>query len=177
MPEEKRKINAREFDLSAVERLCTDTWEAVYRYIYYRVQNREEAEDITQETYARAISFMQKQNARMDNKISFLKKVSLNILRDRWRKAKGRPSEVNMDELNPGEVSTDDFSLSSTERQVITDALNELNEAQRMVVELRIIRGYSVTETARIMNKTEGAVRTLQYRAIKNLSEILKNNE
>lgn len=40
-------------DRDAIEKICLDTWEPLYRFIYYKVQNREEAEDITQETYIR----------------------------------------------------------------------------------------------------------------------------
>jgi len=45
-----------------------------------------------------------------------------------------------------------------------------------MVVELRILKGYSVTETAKIIDKKETTVRVLQYRALKNLASILKDN-
>lgn len=43
-----------------IEKICDDTWKPLYQYIYYKVQNQEEAEDIVQETYVRAIPYIQK---------------------------------------------------------------------------------------------------------------------
>ncbi|NNA37656.1 RNA polymerase sigma factor, partial [Pseudomonas lundensis] len=63
--------------------MCLATWQSLYRFIYYKVQNREEAEDITQETYLKALSYMQKKNNKIEKHISFLKTVALNIIRDK----------------------------------------------------------------------------------------------
>lgn len=56
---------AQEGNLKCIEEICANTWEPLYRFIYYRVQNREEAEDITQETYVKAISYCQKGNTKL----------------------------------------------------------------------------------------------------------------
>lgn len=51
---------AKEGDRKAIEKLCLATWESLYRFIYYKVQNREEAEDITQETYVKTLNSLQR---------------------------------------------------------------------------------------------------------------------
>ena len=58
---------AKEGDLKAIENICVVTWEPLYRFIYYKVQNREEAEDITQETYVKTLTYLQKNNAPQKN--------------------------------------------------------------------------------------------------------------
>lgn len=174
MIEEEKLKKAHDGDLKTIEEICTLTWEPVYRFIYYKVQNREEAEDITQETYVKAFSYLQKHDVKIEKYIGFLKTTALNILRDRWRKKKRRGSNVNFEEINPIETAVDDAAQASAERTVIREALNKLNEEQRTVIELRIMKGYSVNETAKILNKKEGSVRVLQYRALQNLAEILK---
>ena len=63
------------------------------------------------------------------------------------------------------------------EQLLIREALAQLGEEQRKVVELRILKGYSVSETARIMGIKAGHVRVLQYRALKNLADILSKEE
>lgn len=78
MLDENEFNKARKGDLKSIEEICANTWEPLYRYIYYKVQNREEAEDITQETFVKAISYMQKGSTRIEKYISFLKTVSLN---------------------------------------------------------------------------------------------------
>jgi RNA polymerase sigma-70 factor (ECF subfamily) len=168
---------AQEGDLKSIEEICASTWEPLYRYIYYKVQNREEAEDITQETFVKAISYMQKGSTRIEKYISFLKTVSQNVIRDKWRKKKHQGTNINLDRVNPEVISQEDSAEISARRELIKDALSRLNEEQREVIELRILKGYTVIETARIMNKTEGAVRVLQYRALQALSIILRNND
>jgi len=168
---------AREGDLKSIEEICASAWEPLYRYIYYKVQNREEAEDITQETFVKAISYLQKGNTRIEKYIIFLKNVSLNVIRDKWRKKKHQGTNINLDDVNPEVISLEDSAEISAQRELIKNALSRLNEEQRKVIELRILKGYTVTETARIMNKTEGAVRVLQYRSLQALSIIFRNND
>lgn len=162
-------------DYKSIENLCSATWEPLYRFVYYKVQNREEAEDITQETYVKALSYIQKNNITETLHIGFLRIVALNIIRDRWRKTKREGTKIDFELLHPKELAIEDPANMSTERILIEKALNELNDDQRMVVELRILKGYSVAETARIVGKKAGTVRVIQYRALKNLASILKN--
>ncbi|AOT70671.1 RNA polymerase sigma factor [Geosporobacter ferrireducens] len=176
MMEGEKIIKAQEGDIKAIEEICSVTWEPLYRFIYYKVQNREEAEDITQETYFKAISYMQKSNIRIDKHIAFLKTVALNVLRDKWRKNKRQRINVNLETINPKDTALGDPTEAVAEREAIENALNHLNEEQRTVIDLRIIRGYSVADTAKLMDKKENYVRVLQHRALQNLTKILKND-
>lgn len=177
MLEEDRYKKAQEGDITSIDEICSATWESVYRYVYYKVQNREEAEDITQETYVKVLSYSQKSTAKIEKYISFLKAVSMNVLRDRWRKRKHQEMYINIEEANLEEASSEDLTEMSAQRALIEHALNNLNEDQRKVVELRILKGYSTTETARMMSKKEGTIRVLQYRALQNLEAILKDSD
>lgn len=169
------KLNkAQKGDLECIEEICKKTWEPLYHFIYYRVQNREEAEDITQETYVRALSYLQKNSIDVNKYIAFLKTVALNILRDKWRKNKRRSVTVDIESVNPSWISTQAQTEASTQRITIKNALNKLGEQQQKVIELRIIKGFSVAETAKILNKKEGTVRVLQYRALQNLCRYLE---
>jgi RNA polymerase sigma-70 factor (ECF subfamily) len=177
MFEEERLQKAHDGDLKAIEEICSLTWESLYRFIYYKVQNRQEAEDITQETYVKALSYLQRHNVKIEKHISFLKTTALNILRDKWRKKKHRGINLTLEEINPIETAVDDTTEVNAQRAIIQDAMNSLNEERRTVIELRILKGYSTYETAKIMNKKEGTVLVLQYRALQNLAEILKSND
>ncbi|WFA09013.1 sigma-70 family RNA polymerase sigma factor [Tissierella sp. Yu-01] len=161
------------YDTRQIEDICKNTWEPLYRYIYYRVQNREEAEDITQETYAKSLSYSKLKDIEPDKYIAFFKTVALNIIRDKWRKNKKGGNKVNIEAINPMEIAVDDAIEKANQELFINNALKKLNDDQRQVIELRIIKGYSVSETAKIMGKTEGNIRVLQYRALKNLAEII----
>lgn len=173
--EEKELAKSQEGDQS-VEKLFASTWKDIYRFVYYRVQNREEAEDITQETYVRALDHIRRSDKKIEKHVEFLKTVSLNILRDRWRKRSRRSTAVGIESIDPMEIAVEDYSDIVSQRESIRNALDRLSEEQRKVIELRIIKGYSTAETAKIMNKKEGAVRVLQYRGLKALAELLKNS-
>lgn len=172
--EDNIKIKIDEKD--SIEELCEATWEQLYRYVYFKVQNREEAEDITQETYIKAISYIQKNNVKIDKILSFLRTVSLNVLRDRWRKGKRQGIAINLDDINPNEKAIEDSIENMAQHELIKNALKQLNEEQRTVIDLRILKGYSVNDTAKNMDKEEGHVRVLQYRALKKLTELLKED-
>lgn len=159
-------------DEKSIEELCDATWEPLYRFIYFKVQNREEAEDIIQEAYLKAISYMQKNNVKVDKCTGFLKTISINVLRDKWRKNKRQGILINFDNINQEEIAIEDASEDMAKHQVIENALKLLNEDQRTVIDLRILKGYSVADTAKLMNKKEDNIRVLQYRALQNIRKI-----
>lgn len=160
-------------DFKAIEKICLATWEPLYRFIYYKVQNREEAEDITQETYVKTLNYVQKKNISPENFLGFLKKVSLNVIRDRWRQRKRGGVVVNFHEINPEETASMDQQNEIAQRILLESALARLSEEQRNILDLRIFKGYSAAETAKRLGKTEAAVRTAQYRALQALAQIL----
>lgn len=164
---------AEEGDLKSIEQICKATWEPLYRFIYFKVQNREEAEDITQETYVKALTYLRGHKVPRENFPGFMKTIALNLLRDRWRQKKRRGIPINFEELNPEETASMDHQKDIARRLQIESALAKLNKDQRAILDLRIIKGYSVAETAKLTGKTEATVRTSQYRALQALARIL----
>jgi RNA polymerase sigma-70 factor (ECF subfamily) len=164
-------------DLKAIEKICFATWEPLYRFIYYKVQNREEAEDITQETYVKTLNYLKKNKLPQENFLGFMKTVSLNIIRDRWRKKKRRGVLVNFQEINPEETACSAKENDIAQRLLLESALAKLSQEQQTILDLRIIKGYSVAETAKLLRKTEGAVRTAQYRALQALAKIMDETD
>lgn len=164
-PSEKKQQN--------LKRWCEETWPMIYRYVYYHVQNREEAEDITQETYTRTLrNFSSPDNLPNDG---YLRTVALNLIRDRWRHMKIRGTHVPLEE----DMFSSDSVTDSVETQTLVQHLMEkLSEDHRTVLQLRIIQGYSRSDTANHMGRTEDSVRGLQYRAIQSLKSLInKHNE
>ena len=172
----KSKVYMQNENMS-IEDICSQTWETLYRYVYFRVQNRQEAEDITQEAYVKVLSQWEQKAARPDRPMEYLKATALNVIRDRWRKTKRKGAEINLEALNPLETAVESPAEAATLRVMIEDALKKLSEDQRRVVELRIIKGFSVSRTADMMDKKESTVRVIQYRALQALADILENKD
>ncbi|MFT4147130.1 MAG: sigma-70 family RNA polymerase sigma factor [Mobilitalea sp.] len=160
-------------DNEFIEVICKEHWKDLYRFIYYKVQNREEAEDITQETFAKAIAYSSKNEVNIRNYNNYLKTIAVNLIRDQWRSKARKGKSYALDEVNPNQLAAEDFTDNLAEREELKLALSQLTREQQIVIELRIMKGYSLSDTAKQMKKREGAIRVLQYRAIKALSRIL----
>lgn len=158
-----------------MEAICAETWKELYRFIYYKVQNKEEAQDITQETYAKAISYLRRKENNIIDYGSYLRAIAVNIIRDQWRAKSRKGDWIDIDEISTEEVATGDFSDYINERTLIEETLSKLTTEQQTVIKLRLLKGYTVAETAKLMNKKQGTIRVMQYRAIKALSELLKD--
>lgn len=80
---------------------------------------------------------------------------------------------MNLEDINPEELASADFTDTVNDRAEMEEAIKQLTKEQQTVITLRIIRGYSVSVTARLMHKKEGAIRVIQYRALKELAKII----
>lgn len=98
-----------------------------------------------------------------------------NLIRDRWRRRHKRGTEVDFDalELAAGE----DMQEAVHREMLLRQALDRLTPEQRRGIELRNLMGRTVADTAREMGQRPGAVRVLQYRALKRLAAILEQEE
>lgn len=161
----------------AIEQICLATWEPLYRYIYYRVQNRAESEDILQETYVKALTYFQEHQVPREEALKFMKAVALNEMRDRWRRKKRQGLPVHLEAINPEEAAARDQQNIVTRRLLLENALQRLSADQQAILDLRIIKGYSVAETARLVGKTVAAVRTAQHRALHTLAQLLEQDD
>lgn len=157
----------------SLEKMCLDTWKDLYRFIYYKVQNKEEAEDITQETYMRVLKYIERTQPTIENQLGYLKVIALNIIRDHWRKQKKVGSTLQIEDVKSECLESEDFSNAMINQAWIKEALQSLSIEQRRIIELRIIKGYSAAETAKVVKKNEGTIRVIQFRALKTLAKVL----
>ncbi len=153
----KSPIRARGEDL---REWCARTWPAIYRHIYRLVQNREEAEDLTQETCFRVVrkGFPDAEPPHMGYMIA----VATNLVRDYWRRQRVRGILSPLEEAAIEMAAMGDNGLAG----VVRELLPRLPDEYRQVLDLRITQGYSRAETAERMGKSEDAVRGLQYWAL-----------
>jgi RNA polymerase sigma-70 factor, ECF subfamily len=147
---------------------------AIYRYIYARVGNRPDAEDLTAQVFTRAVE--QLDTTRGGGQItSWLYRVSQNAVADYWR-AFYRLPVVGADQVAPGwepfeepegELPRTAAAADERARHRVEALLNRLPENYRRVLELRFIQRLSVAETAERMGITRGNAKVLQYRALR----------
>lgn len=155
------------FNEYGMETWYQQTVKKLYSFTYSLLQNREEAEDITQETYFRCL----RRDTKSFPPYPYLKKVARNLIYDRYRHWQKIGSQMDDHSL------TEDVSASEENwetRALVQELMNQLPEQYRQVLELRIIEGYSRKETAERMERSEDAIRGLQYRALQALRDLFK---
>jgi RNA polymerase sigma-70 factor (ECF subfamily) len=152
--------------------------ETVHRYIYYRVGSRATAEDLTSETFLRALRRIGTFTWQGRDFGAWLVTIARNLVADHFKSSRFR-LEVTTGEMldsNQVEPSPEESVLEVLSNESLLRAVRKLNPQQQECVTLRFLQGLSVAETARIMGKNEGAIKTLQYRAVRTLARLLPDD-
>ncbi|MFD9126349.1 ECF subfamily RNA polymerase sigma factor, BldN family [Kitasatospora sp. NPDC059571] len=159
----------------AFGRLYDHYADTVYRYIYYRVGSRATAEDLTSETFLRALRRIGTFTWQGRDFGAWLVTIARNLVADHFKSSRFRLEVTTGEMLDPNECerSPEESVLESLANAALRDAVRRLNPQQQECVNLRFLQGLSVAETARIMGKNEGAIKTLQYRAVRTLARLL----
>jgi RNA polymerase sigma-70 factor (ECF subfamily) len=149
--------------------------DTVFRYIYYRVSAKPLAEDLTSETFLRALRRITTFSWQGRDFGAWLVTIARNLVADHFKSSRHRMEVPTGEMLDSNEVepSPEDSVLESLSNEALLDAVHRLNDQQRECVTLRFLQGLSVAETADIMGKNEGAIKTLQYRAVRTLARLL----
>jgi RNA polymerase sigma-70 factor (ECF subfamily) len=149
----------------------------VYRFILYRVSGDSAlAEDITSEVFVRALRKIKTFTWQGRDVGAWLLTIARNLVLDHFKSGKFR---LEMTGADPGEGSHDeivdpeDQALSRVSQADLYRAIRQLGNEQQEVIYWRFLQGYSVAEAAAAMDKSEGAIKALQYRAVKALYRLV----
>lgn len=146
----------------------------IYRFIYFRISNKEDAEDLTEEVFMKAWekinTFKKMSNIPFS---AWLFQIAKNIVTDFWRKNK---DTLEIDENHEDKKSFKELVQNTEvnfERKRLKKALNEIPSVQADAISLKFFSELSNQEIATVLKKSEGAVRILLSRGLKRLREIM----
>jgi len=146
----------------------------VYRHVYYRVSSRSDAEDITQEVFIRAWKAIGRYKKTGAPFVAWLIVIAHNLIVDYY---KTRKKFVSLDETEVSsqsdETSPEAMTDASLNRSHIRSVISKLKKEKQKVILMRFIDGFSYAEIAKALNKSEGAVRVIQHRALNDLRHML----
>ena len=147
----------------------------VYRYVYYRVGSKTLTEDLVSETFLRALRRITTFTWQGRDFAAWLITIARNLIADHFKSGKFRLEVATADMLDADRATEGPESevLDAITNAALLDAVKQLNSEQQECVVLRFLQGMSVTETALAMGKTEGAIKALQYRAVRTLGRML----
>jgi RNA polymerase sigma-70 factor (ECF subfamily) len=166
---------AQQGDGEAFGQLYDRYVDSVYRFVYYRVNDRALAEDFTSETFLRALRRIGTITYQGRDIGAWLVTIARNIVLDHVKSARNRLEVTTADSPEPGNHvdSPESAVLTTLTNERLMAAVGQLNDEQRECVLLRFIQGFSVSETAHVMGKNDGAIKALQHRAIRKLGELV----
>lgn len=173
--EEELRLLALEFVKGKVEAFSTlyDLYvENIYRFIYFKV-NSADAEDLTEIVFIKVWENRNKFDYTKSSISSWIYTIARNTVIDHYRVLK--PTE----ELNDNYIDSESNNPKKlVEEKIVSfkvrSAINKLPENYRDILLLRFIEDFSYTEIAKILDKSEGSIRILQFRAIKELKKVLQ---
>ncbi|MEP7020093.1 MAG: sigma-70 family RNA polymerase sigma factor [Pseudonocardiales bacterium] len=147
----------------------------VFRFVYYRVNDRGMAEDFTSETFLRALRRISTITYQGRDIGAWFITIARNIVLDHMKSARHRLEITTADTIEGKESSPSPETavLDGLSSDRLMAAVKLLGAEQRDCVMLRFIQGFSVSETAAVMGKNDGAIKALQHRAVRKLAELV----
>ncbi|GAA2655975.1 hypothetical protein GCM10010412_025690 [Nonomuraea recticatena] len=170
-------LRAKAGDSDAFGTLYDRYLDLVYRYIYFRVGSHPLAEDLTSETFLRALRRIGDFTWQGRDFGAWLVTIARNLVADHFKSGRYR-LEVSTAEVLDVPLEGAHIPENAVVTAIINDrvlrAVRDLNPEQQECVVLRFLHGLSLAETALIMGKKSGAIKALQFRAIRSLARALK---
>ena len=166
---------AQEGDAEAFGELYDHYVTMVHRYVYHRVGDRATAEDVTSETFVRALRRIDSLSFQGRDVGAWLVTIARNIIRDHVKSSRYR-LEVATADMRDADQATDgpeDAVVQHLTNQQLLACVQQLGSEQQECIVLRFMHGLSVSETAQIMGKKDGAIKALQHRAVRRLAGLL----
>jgi RNA polymerase sigma-70 factor, ECF subfamily len=166
---------ARGGDSDAFGLLYDHYHQSVYRFLFYRTRSQTVAEDLTSETFFRALRNMQ--NFRWQGKDfgAWLMTIARNLATDHFKAGRTR-LEMTTEDMSAHDDSTEGPEtavLASLTNEILLKALTELPAEQKDCLIMRFLQGMSIAETAEVLGRSEGAIKQLQLRGVRNLAKLM----
>ncbi|GAA5122749.1 sigma-70 family RNA polymerase sigma factor [Pseudonocardia adelaidensis] len=166
---------AQDGDMVAFGDLFDRYYDVVFRYVLFRTNDRTLAEDLTQETFVRALRRISSVSYQGRDIGAWFVTIARNLIFDHVKSSRYRLEQTTNEiiELSPSTGGPEQQVLDGATNDELLRCVRKLNPDQQECIQLRFLQGLSVAETAEIMDRNEGAVKALQHRAVRRLAQLL----
>jgi RNA polymerase sigma-70 factor (ECF subfamily) len=164
-------------DRSALEELYLIHFDRIYGYLHMTVGNRHDAEDLTTQTFLKMLESIGRFQFRSAPFSAWLFRIAHNLAMDHFRASRRIQLEEDVPEpVGDAEVSAEVEAFHAIGRASMLEMIEELSPEQRQVLTLKFVFDFSNVDVATILGKTEGAVKSLQHRALVALQKRLASD-
>src|SRR4051812_13853141 len=166
---------ARGGDSEAFGQLYDHYQGSVYRFIFHRTRSQSVAEDLTSETFLRALRNMSGFRWQGKDFGAWLMTIARNLCTDHFKAGRTRLELTTEDMRDHDDAAEgpENAVLASLTNEVLLDGLRQLSDEQRDCLIMRFLQGLSIAETAAVLGRSEGAVKQLQLRGVRNLAKLV----
>jgi RNA polymerase sigma-70 factor, ECF subfamily len=163
---------AQEGDREALEELYLLHFDRIYSYLHMSVGNRHDAEDLTTQTFLKMLESIKRFRWQAAPFSAWLFRIAHNLAMDHFRASRRwQPEEDVPEPAGETEPSAEVAALQSIGRQSMLDLIEGLSQEQKQVLTLKFVFNLPNAEVATVLGKTEGAIKSLQHRALVSLQK------
>jgi RNA polymerase sigma-70 factor (ECF subfamily) len=148
--------------------------DSIFKYLYWNLGSREDAEDLTEEVFLRCLVNIESYNSKRGPFKAWAFRIAHNVMMDHHRRRGRRPQEELKEGVENGSVSTVERLEKDERTAAIRTALEELTSIQRQVIIMKYFVEMSNAEVARALGRSEGAVNAVQHRALRRMGKLIE---
>jgi RNA polymerase sigma-70 factor (ECF subfamily) len=166
-------------DTAAFGELYTRYVKKIYNYIYYRTGNHHDAEDLTSRVFFRALAHIDSYTDRGVPFSAWLYRIAHNLVAN-WHRDRSRQKVVPLDEYisnDSGPTAPESVTENLEDSEKLLEKIRELPEERQQLLVLKFVERLSNAEIGAIMNRTEGAIKSLYHRTLLSLRDRLEDED
>ena len=169
---------AQKGDRDALEELYLLHFDRIYSYLHVSVGNRHDAEDLTTQTFLKMLESIGRFRWQSAPFSAWLFRIAHNLAMDHFRARKRvQPEEEVPEPIGSEEPSAELEAMQSLGRQSMLELIDKLSPEQQQVLTLKFVFNFANADVAKILDKTEGAIKSLQHRALASLQKQLSQEQ
>ena len=163
---------AQQGDRAALEELYLIHFDRIYSYLHMSVGSKHDAEDLTTQTFMKMLESIGRFRWQSAPFSAWLFRIAHNLAMDHFRARRRWQPEADVPEP-PGEAepSAELEAMQSIGRQSMLELIEKLSPEQQQVLTLKFVFNFPNADVAKILDKTEGAIKSLQHRALASLQK------
>jgi RNA polymerase sigma-70 factor, ECF subfamily len=172
--ENVRKLvdRAQQGDRAALEELYLIHFDRIYSYLHVSVGNKHDAEDLTTQTFLKMLEAIDRFRWQSAPFSAWLFRIAHNLAMDHFRSRRRWQPEAEVPEpVDSEEPSAELEAMQSIGRESMRELIELLSPEQQQVLTLKFVFNFPNSDVAKILDKTEGAIKSLQHRALASLQK------